>query len=62
MIGRFTASETTAHVYLWGVSASANNISAYVLRDVSNVPEPGTLVLLGYGVAGLLAYAWRKRK
>jgi hypothetical protein len=25
-------------------------------------PEPGTIVLLGSGLIGLLAYAWRKRK
>ena len=25
-------------------------------------PEPGTLVLLGTALAGLLAYAWRKRR
>jgi hypothetical protein len=29
---------------------------------VSTVPEPGTLVLLGLGLVGLSAYAWRKRK
>ena len=26
------------------------------------IPEPGTLVLLAAGLAGLLCYAWRKRK
>lgn len=28
----------------------------------ASVPEPGTLVLAGMSVAGMLAYAWRKRK
>jgi hypothetical protein len=30
--------------------------------NTNPVPEPGTLVLLGCGLFGLAAYAWRKRK
>jgi hypothetical protein len=30
--------------------------------SVSEVPEPSTVVLLACGLAGLVAYAWRKRK
>jgi hypothetical protein len=29
---------------------------------LSIVPEPGTLILLGTGLLGLLCYAWRKRE
>ena len=33
-----------------------------VMFSVTSVPEPGTLAILGSGLVGLLAYAWRKRK
>ena len=32
------------------------------LKGIKAVPEPGTLALIAAGLAGLLAYAWRKRK
>jgi hypothetical protein len=32
------------------------------ILGTASVPEPGTLVLLGTSLAGLLAYAWRRRK
>lgn len=44
---------------------STNAIDGCVLLDnlqVRSVPEPATGMLLGTGIIGLLAYAWRKRK
>jgi hypothetical protein len=34
----------------------------FALLDVTPAPEPSTLLLLASGLAGLLAYAWRKRR
>jgi hypothetical protein len=37
-------------------------ITVQVQSDVSSVPEPSSLAVLGAGAVGLLAYAWRRRK
>ena len=42
----------------WIVNISRNDASA----TIRAVPEPSTLTLLAMGAAGLLAYAWRRRK
>ena len=41
---------------IWDTSMTIDSVS------VTTTPEPGALVLLGTGLLGLLAYAWRKRK
>jgi len=42
--------------------ATAARIGAPVLLTVVTIPEPGTLMLLGTGLLGLLCYAWRRRR
>jgi hypothetical protein len=58
--GIFTADSLAQTLVISGPSIQLN---ALQLRDtIINTPEPGTMVLLGSGVLGLLAYAWRKRQ
>ena len=51
-------SGTCSYLTFGGDGASTNPISTTFVI----VPEPSTLALLGCGLFGLLAYAWRKRK
>jgi hypothetical protein len=39
-----------------------NTYGGFYAMAVSRVPEPSSFVLLGFGLAGLSAYAWRKMK
>ncbi len=43
------------------VAGGAASLSSF-RQTFSQIPEPGTLVLLGFGAIGLAAYAWRKRR
>jgi hypothetical protein len=46
--------QSSASTTIEGVGSSATRMSA--------VPEPSVLALLAAGLAGLLPYAWRRRK
>ena len=62
--GSFTAETVGVGGHL-GIRTS--HVGAYVNLDsiavnVTAAPEPSTIVLVGTGLIGLLAYAWRKRR
>jgi hypothetical protein len=53
-----TVSSTTPAYYFDGQMQNVAVRNTYAAAT----PEPGTIVLLGTGLFGLLAYAWRKRR
>ena len=54
----FSVGDYFVPAFIFGTGTYVDNVRI----DVSDVPEPSTLVLVVSGLIGLLAYAWRKRK
>ena len=46
----------------WNASSGETDVGGPTITVTTTTPEPNMLVLLGTGLIGLLAYAWRKRK
>jgi hypothetical protein len=61
VIGTFTCGDPTEVISFTGTdSTQAPTVNAFQLRDLTVVPEPSTLALLGLG-AGITALRSRKR-
>ena len=58
-VGACMAINSSNQILVWGTNNATQYPETFVLTPV---PEPSTILLTVTGLAGLLAYAWRKRK
>ena len=68
-LGEFVVTKGTTDITFASNPTYSDGFGYYPTADVLStsfdahlIPEPSTIALLGCGLFGLLAYAWRKRK
>ena len=52
--------DTSSHTMVWGTSYGGMDHRGVTVMHLNQVPEPGTLALLGFGLVGIAL--WRKRR
>lgn len=57
-----TGSDPNSLYFTAGIPGSGNLEDHGLFGDITATPEPGTLTLLGSGLASLIGYGWRKGK
>ena len=57
-----TGSDPNSLYFTAGIPGNGNVEDHGLFGDITATPEPGTLTLLGSGLASLIGYGWRKGK
>ena len=61
MLNNATAIDNNGDIAGYGTDGSGHTVQAFVILNQAT-PEPSALLLAMAGMAGLLAYAWRRKR